>query len=88
MLDDVMVHSYTKSAPWNMSRGITFEKYEEVIYRSSDGLSIYIFSPNHPTEHRFVHLTDDHTYDMSQAMQNIGHNQPTHLGYYIGEDEK
>ena len=23
-----------------------------------------------------------------QAMQNIGYNQPTHLGYYIGEDEK
>ncbi len=113
MLDDVMVHSYTKSAPWNMSRVITFEKYgggvksnnstkanpcyygdflgdyrEEVIYRSSDGLSIYIFSTNHPTEYRFVHLTNDHTYDMSQAMQNIGYNQPTHLGYYIGEDEK
>lgn len=58
---------------------------EEVIYRSSDNKSIYLFSTNHPTEHRFTYLLDDHTYDMSQAMQNIGYNQPTHLGYYIGE---
>lgn len=58
---------------------------EEVIYRSSDNASIYLFSTNHPTEHRFVQLMDDHTYDMSQALQNIGYNQPTHLGYYIGE---
>ena len=61
---------------------------EEVIYRSKDGEYIYLFSSNHPTEHRFVHLMNDHTYDMSQAMQNVGYNQPTHMGYYIGADSK
>lgn len=111
MLDDVMVNSYTKSAPWDKSRVITFTYYgsgvysnnsskanpcyygdflgdyrEEVIYRSKDGEYIYLFSSNHPTEHRFVHLMNDHTYDMSQAMQNVGYNQPTHMGYYIGAD--
>lgn len=113
MLDDTMVNSYTKSAPWGKSRVITFsycgdgvysnnstkanpcyygdflgDYREEVIYRSKDGEHIYIFSTNHPTEHRFVHLMNDHTYDMSQAMQNVGYNQPTHLGYYIGADSK
>lgn len=25
----------------------------------------------------------DHNYDMSQAMQNMGYNQGTNLGYYV-----
>lgn len=58
---------------------------EEVIYASKNDNYLYIFSSNHPTTHRFVHLMQDHTYDMSQAMQNMGYNQPTHLGYYIGD---
>lgn len=59
---------------------------EEVILGSSDYRSIYIFSTNHPTTHRLPHLMTDHTYDMSQAMQNIGYNQGTNLGYYVGAE--
>ncbi|WP_294553469.1 hypothetical protein [uncultured Bacteroides sp.] len=59
---------------------------EEVILGSSDNKSIYIFSTNHPTTHRLRHLMTDHTYDMSQAMQNIGYNQGTNLGYYVGAE--
>ena len=59
---------------------------EEVILGSSDGKSIYIFSTNHPTTHRLPHLMTDHTYDMSQAMQNMGYNQGTNLGYYVGAE--
>lgn len=59
---------------------------EEVILGSSDFRSIYIFSTNHPTTHRLRHLMTDHTYDMSQAMQNIGYNQGTNLGYYVGAE--
>lgn len=59
---------------------------EEVILGSSDYKSIYIFSTNYPTEHRLPHLMTDHNYDMSQAMQNIGYNQGTNLGYYVGAE--
>lgn len=59
---------------------------EEVIMGSEDGKSIYIFSTNHPTTHRLPHLMTDHTYDMSQAMQNMGYNQGTNLGYYVGAE--
>lgn len=59
---------------------------EEVIIGSSDFKSIYIFSTNYPTKYRFPHLMEDHHYDMSQAMQNIGYNQPTYLGYYLGAE--
>lgn len=59
---------------------------EEVIMGSSDGKSLYIFSTNHPTEFRLPHLMTDHNYDMSQAMQNMGYNQGTNLGYYVGAE--
>ena len=59
---------------------------EEVILGSSDNKSIYIFSTNHPTTHRLPHLMTDHNYDMSQAMQNMGYNQGTNLGYYVGAE--
>lgn len=59
---------------------------EEVILGSSDFKSIYIFSTNHPTGHRLPHLMTDHNYDMSQAMQNMGYNQGTNLGYYVGAE--
>ena len=28
----------------------------------------------------------DHVYAMSALNQNIGYNQPTHTGYYLGSD--
>ncbi|UVR40674.1 rhamnogalacturonan lyase family protein [Bacteroides ovatus] len=59
---------------------------EEVIMGSSDMKSIYIFSTNHSTEFRLPHLMTDHNYDMSQAMQNMGYNQGTNLGYYVGAE--
>ncbi|HJD76909.1 MAG TPA: hypothetical protein K8W04_12760 [Bacteroides reticulotermitis] len=59
---------------------------EEVIMGSNDFKSLYIFSTNHPTEFRLPHLMTDHNYDMSQAMQNMGYNQGTNLGYYVGAE--
>ena len=59
---------------------------EEVIMGSKDYNSLYIFSTNCPTTHRLCHLMSDHNYDMSQAMQNIGYNQGTNLGYYVGAE--
>lgn len=59
---------------------------EEVILPSSDETSLYIFSTNYPTQYRFTSLQFDHTYDMSQAMQNIGYNQQTNAGFYLGAD--
>lgn len=59
---------------------------EEVILGSKDRNSIMIFSTNYPAKNRFPHLMQDHNYDMSQAMQNMGYNQPTFLGYYLGAE--
>lgn len=59
---------------------------EEVILGSKDHTSLLIFSTNHPAKYRFPHLMQDHHYDMQQAMQNMGYNMPTYLGFYLGAD--
>ena len=45
-----------------------------------------IFTTNHETEYRFRPLMDDHIYRMSATHQNVGYNQSTHTGFYIGAD--
>lgn len=60
---------------------------EEVIYPDSTRVKdLKIFSTWIPTDHRFPWLMTDHVYHMSALNQNVGYNQPTHLGYYLGSD--
>ena len=70
---------------------------EEMIYVVNNGDSdgdgdadgwteLRIFTTNHETEYRFRPLMDDHIYRMSATHQNVGYNQSTHTGFYIGAD--
>lgn len=60
---------------------------EEVIYPDCTKVKdLKIFSTWMPTDHRFPWLMTDHVYHMSALNQNIGYNQPTQLGYYLGSD--
>ncbi|MBQ6062665.1 MAG: hypothetical protein IJK87_03405 [Prevotella sp.] len=62
---------------------------EEVILPDATRLAdIKVFSTWYPTDHRFPWLMTDHTYWMSALNENIGYNQPTNLGYYLGTDLK
>ena len=58
---------------------------EEVIVPDGTKLAdIKIFSTWFPTEYKFPYLMSDHTYLMSALNENIGYNQPTNLGYFLG----
>ncbi|MBE6215815.1 MAG: hypothetical protein E7123_06265 [Bacteroidales bacterium] len=59
---------------------------EEMIFPTSDYQELRIFSTWYPTEYRVPYLLSDHTYNMSAVNQNIGYNQPNHLGYYLCPD--
>jgi rhamnogalacturonan endolyase len=62
---------------------------EEVILPDATRLAdIRIFSTWYPTTHKFPWLMTDHCYWMSCLNENIGYNQPTNTGYYIGSDLK
>ncbi len=60
---------------------------EEIIVPDATRLEdIKIFSTWYPTTHKFPWLMTDHCYWMSALNQNIGYNQPTNTGYYLGSD--
>jgi len=62
---------------------------EEIILPDNTRLQdIKIFSTWYPTTHKFPWLMTDHCYWMSALNENIGYNQPTHTGYYLGSDLK
>lgn len=62
---------------------------EEVILPTSsivENPELRIFSTWYPCKYAYPWLMTDHVYEMSAINQNIGYNQPTHLGYYLGSD--
>lgn len=62
---------------------------EEIILPDQTKLKdIKIFSTWYPTTHKFPWLMTDHCYKMATINQNIGYNQPTNTGYYLGSDLK
>ncbi len=62
---------------------------EELIYPDATKVKdLKIFSTWIPTTHRFPWLMTNHIYEMSALNENIGYNQPTQLGYYLGSDLK
>lgn len=60
---------------------------EEMIFPSSDYTELRIFTTDFETNYRIRPLMEDHIYRMSAAHQNIGYNQPTHTGFYLGSDK-
>lgn len=76
-------NNWTKATP-NLQADILGDWHEEVIYwDESDASHLNIFTTNIPTEYRIPTLMHDHIYRLSVAWQNVGYNQPPHLGYYL-----
>ena len=56
---------------------------EIIMFDKADSCTLNIFSTVKPTEHRIHTLMHDHIYRMSVAWQNVGYNQPPHLGFFL-----
>ena len=75
--------NWSKATP-NLQADLFGDWREEVIYwDKSDASHLNIFTTNFPTEYRVPTLMHDHIYRMGVAWQNVGYNQPPHLGYYL-----
>ena len=58
---------------------------EELICRTEDNSELRIFTTTIPTDHRLYTLMHDPTYRLSVAWQNVAYNQPTQVGFYLGD---
>ena len=75
--------NWSKATP-NLQADLFGDWREEVIYwDESDASHLNIFTTNIPTDYRVPTLMHDHIYRMGVAWQNVGYNQPPHLGYYL-----
>lgn len=73
----------TKTTPC-LSADIFGDWREEVIvFNNEDKQTLNIFATGHPTGARVPCLLFDHVYRLGIAWQNVGYNQPPHLGYYL-----
>ena len=91
-LDDVytfpgiVFNNGTKSNPC-LSADILGDWREEVIARTPDSSELRIFVSPIPTDYRINCLMEDIPYRLSVATQNVGYNQPSEPGFYLGPDE-
>ena len=81
---DGFSNNSTKATPC-LSADLWGDWREEVILR--DGHDIIIYTSTMPTDYRVPCLMTDPIYRMGIAWQNVGYNQPPHLGYYLPEAE-
>ena len=73
----------TKSTP-NLQADLFGDWREEfILWSGADSATINIFTTNTETLYRIPTLMHDHVYRMGVAWQNVGYNQPPHLGYYL-----
>ncbi|MBP5612158.1 MAG: rhamnogalacturonan lyase [Bacteroidales bacterium] len=73
----------SKSTP-ALSADIWGDWREELILRTSDNKELRIFTTTIPTEYRMYTLMRDPVYRNGIAWQNVGYNQPPHLGFWLG----
>ena len=75
----------TKSNPC-LSADILGDWREEVIARTPDSDELRIFVSPIPTDYRITCLMEDIPYRLSTAAQNVGYNQPSEPGFYLGAE--
>ena len=85
-LEGVVFNNGTKSNP-SLAADILGDWREEVMARTPDSSELRIFVSPIPTDYRINCLMEDIPYRLSTAAQNVGYNQPSETGFYLGPDK-
>ena len=81
--EDCQSNNGSKSTP-ALSADIWGDWREELILRTRDNKELRIFTTTIPTEYRMYTLMHDPVYRNGVAWENVGCNQPPHLGFWLG----
>jgi len=84
--EGIVFNNGSKSNPC-LAADILGDWREEVIARTPDSSELRIFVSPIPTDYRINCLMEDIPYRLSTAAQNVGYNQPSEPGFYLGPDE-
>lgn len=82
----VVFNNGSKSNPC-LAADILGDWREEVIARTPDNSELRIYVSPIPTQYRINSLMEDIPYRLSTAAQNVGYNQPSEPGFYLGPDK-
>lgn len=77
-------NNWTKSNPC-LAADILGDWREEVIWRTTDNRELRVYTTTIPAGRRLYTLMHDPIYRLSVAWQNVGYNQPTQTGFYMGD---
>ncbi|MBR1485026.1 MAG: rhamnogalacturonan lyase [Prevotella sp.] len=85
--EGVTFNNGTKSNPC-LAADILGDWREEVIVRDRESTELRIYVTPIATNHRIDCLMQDVPYRLSVATQNVGYNQPSEPGFYLGPDDE
>ena len=77
------IHSTKHDA--NLVADILGDWREEVVFRRKDNRALLLFTTWIPTARKNPTLMHDPVYRMNVVVQNIGYNQPAHVGYFFAD---
>ncbi|MBR0050139.1 MAG: hypothetical protein IJP74_12630 [Prevotella sp.] len=83
---DMSFNNSSKSNPGWYGDMLGDWREEVIVPDATKTKNLKLFSTWYPTEHRIPWLMTDHTYYMQAIHENVGYNQPTNVGYYLGSD--
>ena len=83
--DDCTFNNGSKSNP-ALCADVIGDWREEVLTRTKDNRHLRLYISPLPTPYRFHTFLAEPVYRHSVTMQNVGYNQPTHVGFYFGAE--
>ena len=81
---DATSNNGTKATP-TLSADLLGDWREEIIWRSTDGKELRLYTTTIPTPHRLPTLMHDRQYRLAVAWQNVAYNQPPHPSFALDE---